>query len=265
MSEIYKNSKVWLTIDVEEITDTNFNINWKSKVNLNYELLIDNWIELCNKLNYKSTCFVLGSFAKKYPNLIKKLHNNGHEISSHGVNHNLVYNMKFSDWKESIIESKKILEDIISYEVIGYRSASWSLPFEKKYYETLINEGYSYSSSYFPLKTYMYGNSINKKEPFKIYTKSGVITEMPIPKYKIPFSGGFYLRVLPIFIEKYLFKKAINNRIKPIIYIHPYELIKDRSLISYFLKHSKVNLDFILAFYSISKPICKIECAIIQQ
>ncbi len=265
MSKIYNKYNIWLTIDVEKITDTNFNINWKSKADLNYELLINNWIKLCDKLNYRSTCFVLGSFAKEYPNLVKKLHNNGHEISSHGINHNLVYNMKFSDWQESIKDSKKILEDIISDKVKGYRSASWSLPFNKNYYEALINEGYSYSSSYFPIKTYMYGNYIDKKEPFKIKTKSGTITEIPIPKYILPFSGGFYLRVLPTFIEKYLLKKAINKKIKPVIYIHPYELINNKSLVSYFLKYSKINLDFILAFYSTSKPIDKIECAIIQQ
>lgn len=259
MSEIYKNSKIWLTIDVEEIVDTNFSIDWKSSPKVDYEKLIDNWIELNERLEFKSTCFVLGTFAQKYPNLIKKLSENGHEIASHGLTHELVYNLEFSKWKSELITSKKILEDLIGKSVSGYRSPSWSLPFEKKYYETLAQNGFEYSSSYFPIKTYMYGNSIDKKEAFKIYTDSGVITEIPIAKYKLPFSGGFYLRVLPLLIEKFLFKKSISSDIKPIIYIHPYELIKDKSLIGYFLEYAKVNIDFILAFYSSTKPIDKIE------
>ncbi len=251
--------KIWLTIDVEEITDTNFNIKWKQNPEVDYEVLINNWIELCEKLNYKSTCFVLGNFAKKYPNLVKKLSQNGHEIASHGLTHSLVYNLEFSKWEDELITSKNILEDLISKKIEGYRSPSWSLPFEKRYYEVLAKNGFTYSSSYFPMKTYMYGNSIDKKESFNIFTEYGIIKEIPIVKYKIPFSGGFYLRVLPLCIEKYLFKKIIANNIKPIIYIHPYELIKEKSLMSYFLEYCKVNLDFILAFYSSTKPINKIE------
>jgi len=258
MSSIYYNHKVWLTIDIEEITDTNFNIRWKCSSDLKYEKLIESWIELNNRLGYKSTCFVLGSFATKYPNLIKKLYDNGHEIASHGINHALVNSISIKEWRDSIYKSKHILEDIIGEEVKGYRSASWSLPFDKDYYEILIEEGYSYSSSYFPIKTYMYGNSIDKKRPFKISTNMGEITEYPILKNIIPYSGGFYLRAIPFIIEKYLLNNSIKQGYKPIIYIHPYELL-DINLINYFRKKTSINLDFILAFYSTSSPLKKIE------
>jgi hypothetical protein len=246
-------SKIWLTIDIEEITDTNFNILWKQNIKLDYDKLINDWINLCDSLNIKSTCFVLGSFAKKYPHLIKKLYDNNHEIASHGNNHKLVYDMSLAQWEDSLIKSKDILEDITNNKITGYRSASWSLPFEKKYYQILAKNGYKYSSSYFPMKTYMYGNSINKKQPFKISTPSGDIMEYPIIKNIIPFSGGFYLRVLPMFILKQLFKRTNNT----IIYIHPYEIMS-KNLLIYFSKYANINLDFFLAFYSTSKPINKI-------
>lgn len=254
MSLIYNQSKIWLTIDIEEITDTNFNILWNKDIKIDYEAIIDDWISLCDSLNIKSTCFVLGSFAKKYPHLIKKLADNNHEIASHGNDHRLVYDISLKEWEYSISKSKEILENITNKTIIGYRSASWSLPFKKEYYQVLAKNGYKYSSSYFPMKTYMYGNSINKKQPFEIYTDGGNITEYPIIKNVLPFSGGFYLRVLPIFILKQLFKKTNN----PIIYIHPYELM-DNNLINYFSKYAKINLDFLLAFYSTSKPINKIK------
>ncbi len=258
MNDIYESSKIWLTIDVEEITDTNFNIKWNTIPSLDYEKLIDNWINLNDTLNTKSTCFVLGSFAQKYPDLIKKLSNSGHEIASHGNNHNLVYKMTLSDWEESLIDSKKILEDLIGKEVTGYRSASWSLPFEKKYYESLARNGYKYSSSYFPMKTYMYGNKIDKKSPFNVDTEYGRIIEYPLLKNLLPYSGGFYLRVLPLLIEKYLFKNSIKNNFKPIIYIHPYELL-NKNLMNYFKTYANINLDFILAFYSTTLPLEKIK------
>jgi len=108
------------------------------------------------------------------------------------------------------------------------------------------------------LKTYMYGNNIDKKQPFKVNTQNGVIVEYPILKNVIPYSGGFYLRTLPLVIEKYLFNNSIKKGLKPIIYIHPYELM-NCNLINFFRKYTSLNIDFILAFYSTSYPLKKIE------
>jgi len=259
LPQTYQKYSSWLTIDIEELSDTNFNLTKKRTLELNYEELVDNWLEVCEKYNYKSTAFVLGSFALKYPNIIKKLSDAGHEISSHGLNHDLVFKTEFSKWKDSITDSKKILEDITGKEVNGYRSASWSLPFEKSYYERLFELGYKYSSSYFPLKTYLYGNSIDKKNPFEIFTKSGVITEIPIPKLIVPFSGGFYLRMFPSFLQKLLANKLIKKSIKPVIYIHPYELIDNGYILKFYSQYFKKNIDLFLAFGATSRPLDDIE------
>jgi len=263
-SKVYDTHKLWLTIDVEELNDSNFKLFEKKPINLHYEELLDNWLELCERNNYKSTAFVLGSFAKKYPYIIKKISNAGHEIASHGLTHDLVYDMSLQEWNNSIIESKYILEDITSNEVKGYRSASWSLPFNKDYYEKLLSSGYSYSSSYFPFKTYLYGNSIDKKEPFEINTKSGTIIEIPIPKFGIPFSGGFYLRMFPPFLQKLLILQLNNLGVKPIIYIHPYELVDSKFITKHFFNYFKKNADFFLAFGATSNSLKDIEALLID-
>jgi len=230
---------MWLTTDIEEVVDMNFNVLWKREPKIDYERYIDYFLEIAKNKN--ATAFVLGSFAKKYPDIVKKISNAGVEIASHSLKHKLVYAESFNEWISEINESKKILEDLIGKEVIGYRSPSWTLPFKKKYYNELVKAGYKYSSSYFPMKNYMYGNSINKTTPFKIYTESGIIEERPIPKNIIPFSGGFYLRVLPLWLLKKLFKK------NSVLYIHPYELI-DKNLIKYFWDDADKNIDYFLAF-----------------
>ena len=232
---------MWITMDVEEVTDMNFNVLWKNQPQIDYEKYIDYFIEYTKGKN--ATAFVLGSFAKKYPELVKKLSNHV-EIASHSFYHKLIYKEKFDEWEKEINDAKKLLEDLISKEVVGYRSPSWTLPFDKKYYAALAKAGYKFSSSYFPMKNYMYGNSINKTTPFKIYTENGIIEERPIPKNVIPFSGGFYLRVLPLWLLKLLFKKTKNS----VLYIHPYELI-DKNLIKFFWNNADKNLDYFLAFY----------------
>jgi len=243
---------IWVTLDVEKVTDMNFNVKWETDPNIDYEKSIDQFINLSQ--GHKTTAFVLGSFAKKFPHIIKKLSNSGVEIACHGLKHDLVYKQSFEQWLCELKEAKQILEEITQKKVKGYRSPSWSMPFEKKYYRELVKAGFTYSSSYFPMKNYMYGNSINKKESFKIYTDSGVIEEHPIPKIFLPFSGGFYLRILPLWLLKLLFKKTKN----PISYIRPYELI-DQNLIKFFKNYTSFNIDFFLAFYATSPAKNKIR------
>ncbi len=240
----YKRSKIWATIDVECIEDANFGITAKKKLDIRYEQLIEEWMYFTN---LKGCAFVLGSFARKYPKIIQKLSKNGIDIASHSLTHTLVYKLSFQKWKNEIEYNKKFLEDLTSQEVAGYRSPSWSMPFEKQYYETLSQVGYKFSSSYFPFKTYMYGNSINKKNPFEIYTSNGKITEIPIPKYILPFSGGFYMRILPYSLLKYFTNSLLKQNVKPVFYIHPYELM-EQNLIKFFSKKTKKDMAFMMSF-----------------
>ncbi len=243
---------IWLTIDIEKITDMNFNVLWKKEPVLDYEKVVDDFLSI--KKDHHATAFILGTFAKKYPQIVKKLYKNGVEISCHGMYHNLVYKEGFKEWSKRVTEAKDILENLISERVLGYRSPSWSMPFEKRYYEELARVGFEYSSSYFPMKNYMYGNSIDRKKSFKIYTKFGTIEERPILKYTIPFSGGVYLRVLPLSVLKMLFKKSKDS----ILYIHPYELLED-NLLKRFKEYADLNLDYFLAFYSFGSTQKKIK------
>jgi len=243
---------IWITIDVEEVTDMNFSVKWKSDPAIEYEKYIRYFLKL--RKGFKSTAFILGTFAKKYSDIVKELHDNGVEIACHGLEHNLVYKEDFKEWSDKTKKAKDIIEDIINKSVLGYRSPSWSMPFKKKYYEELKKMDFQYSSSYFPMKNYMYGNSINKKEPFYIYTKYGKIQERPIPKLLIPYSGGFYLRVLPLWLIKLLFRRSKNST----LYIHPYELI-DKNLLLYFREYANFNIDYFLAFYSLGYAKDKIK------
>jgi len=243
---------MWMTLDVEEVTDMNFDVKWRETPPLEYEKYIESFIEFAKDRN--ATAFVLGSFAQKYPHIVKKLSDSGIEIACHGLYHNLVYKEDFTVWSQDLLRAKRILEELTCKPVLGYRSPSWSMPFEKKYYEFLAQAGFTYSSSYFPMKNYMYGNSINKKMPFHLYTKHGKVQERPIPKTIIPFSGGFYLRVLPLWLLKILFHKTRN----PILYIHPYELMQT-NLLGYFKKYATYNLDYFLAFYASSPAKNKIK------
>lgn len=145
MSKIRESNPTWFTIDIEKLDDSNFDIKNIRNLDLDYEKLLFNWLEFCDENSICSTGFILGSFAKEFPHLVKEFHKRGHEVACHGLTHELVYNLDKKLWKEQTKEAKKILEDLIGDEVKGYRSPSWSLPFDEEYYEDLIDLGFKYS------------------------------------------------------------------------------------------------------------------------
>ncbi|NPA57604.1 MAG: DUF3473 domain-containing protein [Epsilonproteobacteria bacterium] len=247
LPESYRESPhFWLTIDVERIEDANFGVEVRGELPIDYREILEWWIDLCGELEIRSCAFVLGSFAERYPEIVKELARHGHEIACHGWSHELVYTLPFHRWRSELERAKVFLEELTGRRVEGYRSPSWSLPFEKRYYEALVQMGFRYSSSYFPFKTYMYGNEIEKRTPFSISTPSGPITELPIPKKMIPFSGGFYMRILPLWVILPLAKALMKEGVKPIIYTHPYEL--ESPLFTRFLKSVRMDLAYILTF-----------------
>ncbi|WP_368652884.1 polysaccharide deacetylase [Ornithinibacillus sp. 4-3] len=84
-------------------------------------------IDLLAEHNIKASFYIPGYTARKYPQIIKKIHNNGHEIGLHGDMHELVDELNRDELERTIVEPKKVIEDLIGEQVVGYRSPSWEL------------------------------------------------------------------------------------------------------------------------------------------
>lgn len=189
---------------------------------------------LLDKHNTKATFFVLGSVAEKYPELIKYIHDKGHEIASHGYSHRTLYDLGKESFDHEIKKSIYILKSITGESPIGFRAPTFSINNSTKWaFEILEKYGFKYDSSIFPIKTMLYGEPT---APLHIYRPSrhdvtkddpnGNIIEFPMTVWKLgknfPICGGFYLRFLPSFFLNSSLK--LVNKTKPaIIYIHPWE------------------------------------------
>ena len=187
-------------------------------------------LETLEKFNTKATFFILGCVAKKQPHLIKKIAAMGHEIGSHGTWHRLVYKQKVEEFRDDVVYSKRILEDITGREVVLFRASSWSISENTLWaLEVLEEEGFICDSSIQPFKTPLSGMNNVPTYPFHpiIGDKKLSILEFPpsvlrVGNWKIPFCGGLYLRVMPYrFIEKAI--EIINKDREAMIYIHPWE------------------------------------------
>ncbi len=225
-----------LTIDVEDyymvsaFADRIRFEDWpryESRVEMNTERILD----LLAKQDVKATFFILGWIAEQIPKLVKDIHSAGHEVACHGYNHTLIYRITPEQFRDDVRRAKGILEDITGNPVIGYRAASYSVVKETLWaLDILIEEGFLYDSSIFPIYHDRYGLPGADRFPHTIKRGSGRIKEFPPTTYQflgqnIPVAGGGYLRLFPLPVIKTAIRR-INEKEKQavIMYLHPWEI-----------------------------------------
>lgn len=192
---------------------------------------VDKILKLLSERNIKATFFILGSIAEEYPQVVEKIHRLGHEIASHGYNHNLVYEQSREEFKTDLKRSIQLLQNITNEKVLGYTAPSWSIINNSVWaLDVLKEEGFLYDSSVFPIKTFLYGIPDFPRFPYKIYGDNGNLIEFPPSTVKfldknIPFSGGVFFRILPLWIIRKCLKRINKKEKKPaLIYLHSWEL-----------------------------------------
>jgi polysaccharide deacetylase family protein (PEP-CTERM system associated) len=201
---------------------------WPSRVEANTDKLL----QLFADANIKITFFILGWVAERYPELVKRIRSQGHEIASHGYSHQLIYKQTPEIFRAETAKSKQILEDLGQAPVIGYRAASYSITSKSLWALDILAElGFTWDSSIFPTRHDNYGIPGSPEEPYTIITSNGThLTEFPLTTAKvfgqaIPAAGGGYFRQYPYALSRWLFERASLGQSKPqIFYLHPWEI-----------------------------------------
>ena len=179
----------------------------------------------------RGTFFILGWLAARDPGLVKRIHDAGHEVASHGFGHRMISRMTPEELRNDVRTSKDLLEGIIGCEVSGYRAPTFSILEKTAWaYDILLHEGYRYSSSVFPIWHDRYGWPGFGHAPRRMASnEGGDIWEVPMSvgalgPIKIPFGGGGYLRSYPLSLTKTLFRRLGRAGRHAVLYIHPWEL-----------------------------------------
>lgn len=189
-------------------------------------------LDLLHRHDVRATFFVLGWVARKYPDLIRRIHSNGHEIASHGYNHKPVFGMTPEEFQRDMTLTRDILEDITSETVIGYRAPSYSITRESIWaLGILIKLGFRYDSSIFPIHHDFYGYPDFARSPVAVTVEgAGKILEIPMSTIRIlgrniPVCGGGYFRLYPFAFTEWSIRHLNRQENLPaIFYIHPWEL-----------------------------------------
>ena len=189
----------------------------------------DRTLELLHAHDVKATFFVLGWVAERYPALLRRIHDAGHEIASHGFSHVRATTQDPKEFERDVTHTKRILEDICGVEVTGFRAASFSIGRENLWALGVLRDaGYHYSSSIYPVHHDLYGMPEAPRFPFR-NGDGGVleipISTVPIGKYNLPCGGGGYFRLLPYAYFKWAIGR-INTRdgVPAVFYFHPWEI-----------------------------------------
>jgi polysaccharide deacetylase family protein (PEP-CTERM system associated) len=176
----------------------------------------------------KATFFTLGWIAERYPQLVRDIVAQGHELASHGYGHERASDLSEAAFTQDVDRAKKLLEDIAGTPVKGYRAPSFSIGTGNLWaFDVLARAGYRYSSSIYPIAHDHYGMP---DSPRFAYRLSAGILEVPVTTLRIgsrnlPSSGGGYFRLLPYALSRWMIRR-VNQQDgeSAIFYFHPWEI-----------------------------------------
>jgi polysaccharide deacetylase family protein (PEP-CTERM system associated) len=203
-----------------------------------YESRVENntrkLVELLAQHNTKATFFVLGWVAERYPEIVRSISAQGHEVASHGYGHELITDQTPEMFRDDVRRAKGILEDICGKRVYGYRAPSFSITKDTKWaIPVLTEEGYLYDSSIFPVLHDRYGMPDATPTIHLLRGEAGCIWEVPpstanIFGIRLPVAGGGYFRLFPYPILRQLLKRVERAGHPLVMYLHPWELDPDQ-------------------------------------
>lgn len=223
-----------LTVDVEDWYQTH-DFNYDEKLWCKFEDRVDystkTILELFEKHNLRATFFVLGCVADKHPGLVKQIVQAGHELASHGSWHRMVTHQTQEEFREDVRASKILLEDISGLEIKMFRAPSWSISSHTLWaLEVLEREGFICDSSVQPFVTPLSGVRGAPVGPYhpviegrKLRLVEFPPTVLEIGNFRVPFSGGFYLRAMPMILLN-LAMRRVNLERAGMVYVHPWEV-----------------------------------------
>jgi polysaccharide deacetylase family protein (PEP-CTERM system associated) len=229
-----------LSVDVEEY----FQVS-------NFEALIprDRWASLPSRVgdatrrlldafdetSQRATFFLLGWVAERDPGLVREIAGRGHEIACHGYQHELVYAIGPEAFRKDLRRARAAIEDACARPLHGYRAPSYSVTRDSLWaLRILVEEGFSYDSSIFPVRHHRYGIPGFSREPLRLELGGGLsIREYPLTSLRLgpltlPLAGGGYLRFLPAAFFRWGFARLVREGRPTVLYVHPWEIDPDQ-------------------------------------
>ena len=192
---------------------------------------VDRILELLESRGSSATFFVLGWVAQRQPELIRRIAGAGHEIASHGMGHAMVGRLTAEEFRQDLLASRGLLEDLTGRPVAGYRAPTFSITHQTAWaLDVLAEAGFAYDSSIFPIRHDRYGvPDAPRFAHLATGPGGGQLLELPPLTMRamgvnLPAGGGGYFRLLPLAVTRAAIGRAVRLGRPAMIYLHPWEL-----------------------------------------
>ncbi len=201
--------------------------SYEHRVNRN----TDTVLRLLGRFRVRATVFILGYVAERDPALVRRIHDEGHEIATHGYEHRRVFEMTPEEFRADLRRSVEVLADLTGAPVTSYRAPEWSiLPRTRWALDVLASEGFDVDSSTMPLTGY--GHRAIPPHPHVVDTPHGPIVEFPATTMRclwenLPFTGGLPMRLAPYWYVGAGIRTLNARGVPALVYTHPWEFDPD--------------------------------------
>ena len=222
-----------MTIDVEDYFQVSAfapyiaRSDWDTR-ECRVERNIERILALLDEHKTQATFFTLGWIAERYPQIVRAIVDQGHELASHGYGHERASDLTREAFADDITRAKKLLEDLGGQPVVGYRAPSFSIGEGNLWaFDALLEAGYRYSSSVYPIKHDHYGmpDSPRFAYPVRVGLLEVPVTTLRLFNKNLPSSGGGYFRLLPYALSRWMLRQVNQRDGEPaIFYFHPWEI-----------------------------------------
>ncbi len=228
-----------MTVDVEEyfqvsaFENTVHREDWPDLAS-RVEASVDTLLKVFDEQNIKATFFTLGWIAERHPNMIRTIVRLGHELASHGYDHARVTTLTPVAFKQDVVKTRQILEDLSGNPVIGYRAPSYSIDQRTPWaHELLAEAGYRYSTSVYPVKHDLYGMPEAPRFRYRPLPGSDFweipVTTLNVRGKNFPCGGGGFFRLYPYALSRWALNRINQQeRQAAMFYCHPWEIDPDQ-------------------------------------
>ena len=230
-----------LTVDVEEYYHASIFrrgtqgipiSSFESRVEQNTDQLLG----LMQEYGAKGTFFVLGEVAALHPAMVRRIAEHGHEVACHSDRHLDVYRQTPTQFREDVRRARQCIEDVIGEPIVGYRAPNFSIRREQGWaFQVLLEEGFRYDSSVYPIVHDRYGVHTAPRFPYEIWRDgTSSLIEFPISTarvfgWNLPIGGGGYFRLAPYRLSRLGIQRVNGAEQQPVMfYLHPWELDPDQ-------------------------------------
>jgi polysaccharide deacetylase family protein (PEP-CTERM system associated) len=188
-------------------------------------------LDMLEEAGARATFFIVGQIARDNPRLVRDIAAGGHEVASHGWDHQRVHRFTPATFREDLRQSKDTLEQVTGQAVVGYRAPTFSVMRQTAWaLDVLAEEGMQYDSSIYPVRHDRYGVPDAPRSPFLARGREHTLLELPPVTLRmlgtnVPMGGGGYFRLFPLFLTRWAVRQTLRQTSPAVamLYFHPWE------------------------------------------